>query len=118
MRVCAAPGCPSLTKSTYCPAHDMDRERRRLADMNKGAGRQFYSSPAWRKVRSLILMRDPRCTCEAQCGQRSDTVDHIIPRRDRPDLALDPSNLRGMYSRCHNRHTAQHGGGFGNRKTA
>ena len=48
-------------------------------------------------------------------------VDHIIPRRDRPDLALDPSNLRALCHDCHNRHgqkagrddTQTHrGGGF------
>lgn len=119
LRPCSMPGCPALVVRGYCSTHDRtaqasDYQRRRRADERKGDGRQFYSTPEWRAVRAEVLREEPFCRCG--CGAESDTVDHIIPRRERPDLALVRSNLRAMYSRCHNRHTAAAGGGFGNRR--
>ena len=115
LRPCRQQGCPALVSSGYCPAHirtaySSDHQRRARADEAKGADRQFYSSPAWRRVRAIVLRDQPAC----QCGQPSTEVDHKISRRERPDLALVRSNLEAKCKTCHSRRTATEHGGFGN----
>lgn len=78
----------------------------------------FYSSVEWRKKRIEILEKNEyRCQI---CGKgikdchengeyitkRTLTVDHIIPKNERPDLALDDSNLRCLCQFCHEGVTA------------
>lgn len=58
--------------------------------------RRFGSTRRWRRLRSLVLMRDGhRC---ATCGGYGNDVDHVIPR------ALGgrdvPSNLRVRCAHC------------------
>lgn len=51
----------------------------------------------WRQLRAAILATSDIC---GHCGQPgADTVDHIIPVDLRPDLAMDPTNLRPMHGR-------------------
>lgn len=90
---------PATTRSTT------DRHyKRQRTDRDEQA---FYSSRAWRKVRSLVLARDPRCVfcLEAKRLSLSEVADHILPLKLRPDLALELTNLRGLCKSCHNRHT-------------
>jgi 5-methylcytosine-specific restriction endonuclease McrA len=59
----------------------------------------FYYSAAWRKTKALVLARDGyRCVvCGADVSAPgASRVDHIIARKDRPDFALDPANLRTL----------------------
>lgn len=66
---------------------------------------EFYRSTAWRRKRWEIIERDGRrCT---KCGARPQpdnevviNVDHKIPLRMRPDLALESSNLRTLCDAC------------------
>jgi 5-methylcytosine-specific restriction endonuclease McrA len=55
----------------------------------------------WRRVRAAVLAASDVCYL---CGHPgSGAVDHVISRKERPDLALDPANLRpvhGSLSRC------------------
>jgi 5-methylcytosine-specific restriction endonuclease McrA len=55
----------------------------------------------WRRVRAATLAASDVCYL---CGHPgSGAVDHVISRKERPDLALDPANLRpvhGSLSRC------------------
>ena len=55
----------------------------------------------WRRVRAQVLAASDVCYL---CGHPwSRAVDHVISRKERPDLALDPANLRpvhGSLSRC------------------
>lgn len=65
----------------------------------------FYRSSAWWKVRQKVMQRD-RFTC-TNCGadvrgKGEGRVDHILPRKDRPDLALDEGNLRTLCVACDN----------------
>lgn len=63
----------------------------------------FYLSTQWRRLRVLVLKRDRyRCTW---CGRDVSgigqaRVDHVIPRRQRPDLALTASNCRVLCVQC------------------
>jgi 5-methylcytosine-specific restriction endonuclease McrA len=69
-------------------------------------GDAFYSSPEWRALRLLALKRARYC-CEV-CGvsvrkKGASRVDHRLPRRARPDLALVLGNLTVKCAKCDNR---------------
>lgn len=63
----------------------------------------FLMSFEWRKLRLETLRRyGAKCQC---CGATPATgavmnVDHIKPRKRRPDLALDPENLQVLCADC------------------
>jgi 5-methylcytosine-specific restriction protein A len=80
---------------------EYDRHRR------DKAAKAFYHTGVWLKLRPIILSRDIWCVmCLAKgVHEAAVIVDHIETLHDRPDLALDPDNLRGLCSRCH---TARH----------
>lgn len=64
----------------------------------------FYHSEAWKWTRLRLLKKTrPKC---AHCGRRGSailTIDHIIPRDVRPDLALETSNLEVICYTCKSR---------------
>src|SRR5690348_1176957 len=74
----------------------------------------FYTGPIWRALRQQALQRD-RWHCVI-CG-RSVTrkgmarVDHIKTRKERPDLALELSNLRTLCASCDNQAHREKGSG-------
>jgi 5-methylcytosine-specific restriction endonuclease McrA len=69
------------------------------------AHQAFKDSPAWRKVRKQIRMRDGACV---DCGtDQSLTVHHVVPYRTAPELALDPDNLVTLCRSCHGRREAR-----------
>lgn len=87
----------------------------------------FYRSALWRRVRALALTRDGGKCCDcmdrfhAGYGIRprdADMVHHIIPREQRPDLALNLDNLRSLCNQCHNRAHPEKGAGEQKRETA
>lgn len=63
----------------------------------------FLKSYEWRRMRYKILQQHGRrCAC---CGATPDsgaimTVDHIKPRSQYPELALDPKNLQVLCQEC------------------
>jgi 5-methylcytosine-specific restriction endonuclease McrA len=62
----------------------------------------FYKSKEWRKLRQRAISRyGTRCR---MCGvvDRKIYIDHIIPRRSAPHLALSIDNLQALCERCHN----------------
>lgn len=68
---------------------------------------KFYKRAAWRKFRAWFLSQPDNVVC-AECRRLpSIEVDHIQTVADRPDLALDPSNCRGLCVSCHSRRTMQ-----------
>ena len=63
-------------------------------------------------MRRIILKRDNyTCQlCQVKClgkkrNKPSPHIDHIIPRRKRRDLEMEPSNLRVLCNHCHSRIT-------------
>ena len=51
----------------------------------------------WRNLRAAVLAQSDIC---AECGRPgADTVDHIIPVAERPDLTYDLTNLRPYHGR-------------------
>jgi 5-methylcytosine-specific restriction endonuclease McrA len=65
--------------------------------------REFLRTYAWRTLRYKALKEGgSRCEC---CGASPErgirlNVDHIQPRKRRPDLALDPYNLQVLCDDC------------------
>ena len=62
----------------------------------------------WRRVRSFVLARDKH-QCQLRypgiCIDVATEVDHIEQYAHRPDLELDPTNLRGVCVPCHKHRT-------------
>uniref|UniRef100_UPI00389B3972 HNH endonuclease n=1 Tax=Mycobacterium sp. HUMS_1102779 TaxID=3383487 RepID=UPI00389B3972 len=70
---------------------------------------QITSTSQWKRIRRDILDRDGhRCQIHYPgiCTGKATTVDKIQPASRRPDLALDPTNLRGACAPC-NDHKAR-----------
>jgi len=67
----------------------------------------FYRTAEWRRLRAIVLARDPVCRTP-RCGRPSSHVDHVTPRRE--GGSDDPLNLRGLCESCHNRRTADGNG--------
>nr|WP_185955907.1 HNH endonuclease [Staphylococcus haemolyticus] len=69
--------------------------------------KQFYNSKAWEVVRHQVLKRDNyECTwCRDEGKVTTDNleIDHVEELQDRPDLKLDPDNLRTLCKACHNK---------------
>lgn len=72
---------------------------------------RLYTSAAWRRVRSAVLMRDHymcvRCVQAYREGhggrpRKATLVHHIEPYRDAPELALNMDNLQSLCEVCHN----------------
>jgi 5-methylcytosine-specific restriction endonuclease McrA len=75
------------------------------------SGDKFYSSMPWLRLRSKVKAQWRRAgkPC-AYCGQALDwatkravVVDHIINRRQRPDLAMDINNTQCVCHPCNTR---------------
>jgi len=74
----------------------------------------FYKSAAWLKCREYVLNRDNHL-CQL-CLKRkkltpANTVHHIKPLEEAPELALDPNNLESICPSCHNKEHPEKGGG-------
>ena len=64
--------------------------------------KKFYYSSKWLKARHIQLKKFPNCKA---CGKIANEVDHILPLRQRPDLALNPNNFTSYCTSCHSRKT-------------
>ncbi|WP_099473330.1 HNH endonuclease signature motif containing protein [Stenotrophomonas maltophilia] len=69
------------------------------------------NSSLWRRIRAVVLAREPLCRCCAEQGRvRAATeVDHI----DGDDANHTDSNLQPLCRPCHSAKTARENGGFG-----
>ena len=74
----------------------------------------FYHTAKWQRVRALALMRDQgmcaECMRRFRAGygirpKRAEMVHHIIPVKERPDLALQLENLVSL---CYEHHEQLH----------
>jgi 5-methylcytosine-specific restriction enzyme A len=104
-RACHAPGCPQTTRSgAYCDEHRRERGRRRDQD---DPDHRFYHTARWRRFRLWFLHRHPLCVmCAAvRLDRPARHVDHIVPRKLRPDLSLVEENCQGLCHSCHSRKT-------------
>lgn len=70
----------------------------------KRHSRRVTRGPRWKALRMQALERDGwQCVqCRARKGLE---CDHVLPVRDRPELAYTLSNLQILCGRCHARKT-------------
>jgi 5-methylcytosine-specific restriction enzyme A len=113
-RPCAHPGCPKLiTEGSYCPEHRKARKRtqKREQRARPGFDDSFYGSANWKKIRRMVLARQPLCAdpygvheAEGRAVPATE-VDHIVPiAAGGPPRSLD--NLQSLCKRCHSQKTA------------
>jgi 5-methylcytosine-specific restriction protein A len=97
---------------TRPPLHRPPGAERRPAehyDRFRGSAASRGYDRAWRKVRLAYLNEHPLCVeCLAQgLLVAAEEVDHIATIEDRPDLRLDPTNLRSLCKPHHSARTAR-----------
>lgn len=107
-RPCRAPLCASFaTREGYCDPHY--RQRRSRYNEQRGSSTAQGYGARWRKLRLLVLARDPICRA---CQRAPSTdVDHITPKRRGGLDTLE--NLQGLCGSCHARKTALSDGRWG-----
>jgi 5-methylcytosine-specific restriction endonuclease McrA len=80
----------------------------------------FYKSTPWLKCRILILERD-HYLCQpcmrAEKITTANTVHHIKPLEDHPELALEEDNLESICPTCHNKEHPERGNKQKRKKT-
>jgi 5-methylcytosine-specific restriction protein A len=69
------------------------------------AARRGYDAD-WRRFRAAFLGSHPQCSHPACCEPATE-VDHIRSVRERPDLRLDPGNVRALCKPHHSARTAR-----------
>ena len=104
---CSYPGCATPARGRYCDQHALAANRTNLPQRASAAARGY--DHAWRKLRAWYVTCQPLCE---DCLEQDhltlvDEVDHIIPIHVRPDLRLDPDNLRSLCRRHHRLKSAQ-----------
>lgn len=85
-RVCATPGCSTLTTTSYCTDH--------TPKPWAGSTRRTTLPTDWRRRRLRALRRD-HWQCRT-CGQPATDVDHVTPGG-----GDDLMNLQALCRRCH-----------------
>ena len=59
---------------------------------------------AWRKLRDQVVREEPLCWLRLPgCTALSKTADHVLTVKERPDLAMVRTNLRGACIPCNQR---------------
>lgn len=99
---------PPFLQARVAAQRAADKERR-VREYNQGEQRRadiaFYASPRWRKASKWFLSQPENRLC-VECKAKGITklsaqTDHIIPRKERPDLAWEVSNWQGLCRACH-----------------
>lgn len=103
-------------------AHDHVARRLRIdSERANDPIRKLYRSPAWRKLRQVVIQRDWVCK---HCGaERVVIADHIVRARKYidqhggdQDAFFDLSNIEGLCKPCHDTKTARECGFAGSGK--
>jgi 5-methylcytosine-specific restriction protein A len=91
------------------PSHGGAAAQRQAHDRWRGSAASRGYDSAWRRLREAKLKADPLCWWCQSLGRltAANTVDHIVPISERPDLRLVWSNLRSGCKPCHDAHTAR-----------
>jgi 5-methylcytosine-specific restriction endonuclease McrA len=89
---------------TLKPRHQPDSRRLYERQSPRQTDKDFYRSTRWLRLRDLVRAEEPLCReCRAKgLVVATEAIDHILDRKERPDLALDRENLQGLCKGCHN----------------
>ena len=101
-RRCAEPGCTELVERGRCAKHKRTNEARQY-DKGRKEDIAFYKSARWRKLRALVLSKEPLCQLCMRYGRTTEAteVHHLKARKAHPELAMVESNLEGLCTSCH-----------------
>ena len=105
---CRRPGCPALTDSGYCEAHQsLKHEASRQFDAARpnSAGRGYDAR--WRKFRAWLLRRRVMCEASAGCNRPADEIHHVVRLQDGGER-LDELNCQPL---CKSHHSSLRGQG-------
>jgi 5-methylcytosine-specific restriction protein A len=98
--ICARPGCPEITPTTYCPAHAPKA-------WVGSTGPKRTISKRWKQIRVAVLKRDGYI-CQLKyldvCIGRATICDHIVP--DSEGGAPSMANGQAACVPCHRVKTA------------
>lgn len=106
-KLCSRP----RTANGYCALHQA------CAPTEPRQDNKAWRSRRGRKLRDAYLAEHPYCADHLRIyGQPVPAMEvhHVQPMLDRPDLALDDTNLIAL---CHDCHNARHGKGIGGAKS-
>lgn len=114
VNLCHYPGCEIITQNYYCEKHKLISEQRKkehTKQLFKGTQRKesasynnLYHTSQWRKLRKDFLIEFPYCV---KCGNKANTVDHILDHKGNESLFWNKKNLQSMCSSCHSIKTLQ-----------
>lgn len=95
---------PTIIKSCHRPWQKEKKPQTGRIHNNK----EFYQSPAWRKLRAVKLRLNPLCEECERLGRvtPAQMVDHITPI-NKGGASLDMENLQSLCNACHNRKSAR-----------
>lgn len=107
-KCCSNPACPNRTQNRG-RCDECEKQRHRDYQKTRTDGNEFYRSKPWRVLRAEQLREFPLCAMCQELGRvvAATVADHVHPRRERPDLALEKSNLRSLCVSHHNSTTAK-----------
>lgn len=93
------------------------RERQAIVNAERDpVSMRMYGSGAWRTLRRLVLDEaGGRCEWPG-CSALAHVVDHVKPHGGDNGRFFDRANLQALCKLHHDRKTAAHDGGFGNRR--
>lgn len=80
-----------------------DRGRKRTGSRTaaRAEHQALITSKEWRRISKMVRLRDGSCQ---DCGTTQQlTAHHLVPVRQAPHLALDPSNCVTLCRACHGR---------------
>ena len=101
MTLMACRGCGGLVApGPRCPR--CQRAWDRQYDAGRPAHHALYATSAWRRLSAEVRASATRCTWCLKPTRRL-VADHIVPVEQRPDLALDRSNLTPSCVPCNTR---------------
>ena len=109
-RPCSFPNCPNLVtgKDSLCPKH-RKLASKRYEKTRETAVQRGYTT-RWRKLRKMVLARQPMCLCDECRGENkpADIVHHIDGNAKNNNL----DNLLPMNDSCHNKLHVKQGDRF------
>ena len=103
------PNIPKGNRKTFAVkarSNYLKDKERAFANIDR-SNASFYNSRLWRKLRHIILQRNPLCKhcIKKNMYVSSTVVDHILPI-NKGGAKLSLENLQGLCSTCHNRKSA------------
>ena len=106
LRPCKHPGCPELTRETYCEAHKTEA---RDYERNRGSASARGYDKRWEKFRLYYLKHNPLCVDHLDRGEcvPATEVHHIKKLRYYPELKYDNDNLMALCHECHSKRTSR-----------